>query len=213
MVPVTPFRPNSPCPERCPAYESASGDGDGLGDAVGPAQTREPGEGRPYGEARPGPVAAEGRRTQDPCARHLSVGSGPIREPRGPEVCPTSTAPRHTSSPRHPAASCESCGTWHRKSGARGLRVEACPGISERVRLMADARSGEVWAVRAIRSPEGRMRRRPGADAAVSGATGPRNVPIEPLQAAQRAKPRTDGRGSIEVGERKFLSTIYILEV
>ena len=73
---------------------------------------------------------------------------------------------------------------------------------------MADARSGEVWGVTAIRSPEGRMRRRLGADAPVSGATGPRDVPIEPLQAAQRANPRTDVRGSIEVGERRFLSII-----
>ncbi|MDX2342551.1 MAG: hypothetical protein QNL26_01750 [Acidimicrobiia bacterium] len=50
------------------------------------------------------------------------------------------------------------------------------------------------------------MGRRPGADALVSGEVDDQNTSIEPFQAACGTSSRVNVRGTLEVGERKFLS-------
>ena len=77
--------------------------------------------------------------------------------------------------------------------------------IFERVGLVRDVRSGEVRSKSANWGFGGQMRRRPGTDAPESVEIGPRSAPIEPVRPhwEQVEGPR---RGTLEAGERRFLS-------
>ena len=103
-------------------------DGDGLGDARGPAQAREPGGGSPCGEARPGPVAAEERRTLDPCARRHLSAYRPANATKVPAPHPRRTPPL---TPRTPATAPAPCPGPRARCGSPAARASApSPGRS-----------------------------------------------------------------------------------